>query len=170
MTVLDQKATFSARLKRIDSGRQYEPADVIGYQTQTKFNRMAARRPKSRRSFGEKMMILIAFLCGVGSVFAGRFAYFHLSRIEGLPDAFYDLGTRGMVLFALVIAGIFTVLLHLATRGRMQALLVGCALMHFGEAAIATNAQDLWSRIFSPEYAATLAEQGADYRVTPTQG
>jgi hypothetical protein len=157
--VQDQKTLFSERLKRINSGKQYEHADVVGHSTQKRYNKLAARRPKNPRTFGQKLMILIAFLCGILAVLIGRVTYYHLSRIEGLPDAFYDLGSRGMFLFAVIIAGILTACLHLSTKGRMQALILGCVLMHFGESAAAATLPDLWAEMFSPEYAAAMISE-----------
>jgi hypothetical protein len=40
-------------------------------------------------------------------------------------------------------------------------------VMHYGEAAVASNAPELWAHIFSADYAAALAEEGKDYRLTP---
>lgn len=152
--VQDQKTLFAERLNRINSGKQFEHADVVGHSTQKRFNKIAKGRPKHRRTFGQKLMILIAFLSGILAVLIGRVTYYHLSRIEGLPDAFYDLGGRGMMLFAIIIAGILTISLHLSTKGRLQALALGSVLMHFGESAAAATLPDLWAEMFSPEYAA----------------
>ncbi len=152
--VQDQKTLFAERLKRINSGKQFEHADVVGHHTQKRYNKIAAKRPKQPRTFGQKVMVLVAFLSGILAVLIGRVTYYHLSRIEGLPDAFYDLGSRGMLLFAIIIAGILTISLHLSTKGRMQALMLGCVLMHFGESAAAATLPDLWAEMFSPEYAA----------------
>lgn len=165
---LDQKSAFADRLKRIQAGQQYEHVDVIGYSTQKRFNKVVGKRPKrAKRTFAEKIMVLVAFLCGMSSVLVGRVAYFNLAKLEGLPPAFYDLGGRGMVLFALVIAAIMLVIFHLSTRSRFPALLVGCMVMYYGEAAVASNAPQIWSQIFSADYAAAMAEQGQDYRLTP---
>ena len=164
----DQKSAFSERLKRIQAGQQYEHPDVVGQATQKAYKKKFGDKPKKpKRTFADKMMVLIAFLCGMSSVLVGRVAYFHLAKLEGLPDAFYDLGTRGMYLFAFVLAMILIVIFHLSSRARFQALLVGCVVMHYGEAAVASNAQNFWSHLFSAEYAAEMAEQGRDFRVTP---
>ena len=72
-----------------------------------------------------------------------------------------------MILFAFVLAGLMMALLHLFTKQRVAALLIGCVVMHYGEAAVASNAPELWSNIFSAYYAAQMAEQGKDYRITP---
>jgi hypothetical protein len=159
--VQDQKAAFADRLKRINSGKQFEHADIIGHHTQKRYNQIAKRRPKHQRTFGQKVMIVVAFLSGILAMLAGRMAYFHLARIDGLPEAFYDLQSRGMVLFAFIIAGFLTVALHLSTKGRMQALALGCALMHFGESAAATSMPDLWDEMFSPEYRAAVTADTA---------
>jgi hypothetical protein len=45
--------------------------------------------------------------------------------------------------------------------------MVGCVVMHYGEAAVASNAPELWSQVFSAEYAARMAEEGKDFRLTP---
>lgn len=164
----DQKTAFQSRLQRIQSGKQFEHADIIGKATQKAYTRQFGDKPKKpRRTVAEKLMVLVAFLCGMGAVLLGRVLYFNMSRMEGLPDAFYDLGSRGMILFALIIAGLMTALLHLFTRQRVAALVVGCVVMHYGEAAVASNAPELWSNIFSAEYAARMAEEGKDFRVTP---
>ena len=36
-------------------------------------------------------------------------------------------------------------------------LALGCVLMHFGEAAVASTAPTLWSEMFSPEYVAAVS-------------
>lgn len=164
----DQKTAFAERLKRIESGRQFEHADLLGKATHKAYKRRFGDRAKaSRRGIADRLMVLLALLCGMAAVLLGRLAYFHLARIEGLPEAFYDLGTRGMILFAFVLALLFAALFHLSTRGRMQALVLGCVLMHFAEAAVAANATGLWARLFSADYAAMMAEQGRDFRLTP---
>lgn len=165
----DQKAAFAERLKRINAGQQYEHVDVIGYGTQKRFEKRygdKAKRPK--RSPVDRFMVVFAFLAGMTSMLLGRLAYFQMSRIEGLPPAFYDLGARGMILFAMVLAAVMVVMFHLATRRRLQALLVGVVVMHYGEVAVAANAPDLWSQMFSPEYAAEVSAKGADFRLLPT--
>ncbi len=164
----DQKTAFAERVKRIQSGRQFEHADVVGRSTQKKFNNLAKRQPKrAKRTFAEKLMVIFAFFAGMSAVLLGRLIYFKLAQMEGLPDAFYDLGGRGMVLFAFVLAALVMVMFHLFTRQRFPALLVGCVVMHFGEAAVASNAPELWANMFSADYAAALAEAGKDYRLTP---
>lgn len=163
----EQKAAFAERLKRINSGQQFEHADVVGFGTQKRYEKRygdKAKRPK--RSPVDRFMVLIAFLAGMTAMLLGRLAYFQMSRIEGLPPAFYDLGARGMILFALVLAAMMVVIFHLATRVRLQALLVGVVVMHYGEVAVAANAPELWSQMFSPEYAAEISARGAEYRLT----
>ncbi|WP_108852330.1 hypothetical protein [Albidovulum aquaemixtae] len=170
--LVNQKSAFTERIKRIESGKQYEHVDVIGHSTQKRYERAFGtkhqrKQQRPKRTLFEKVMVLIAFLCGMSSVLIGRLAYFHMSKLEGLPDAFYDLGARGMVLFAFVLAAILLVIFHLSTRSRFPALLVGCVVMHYGEAAVASNAPEVWSQFFSAEYTALMAEKGQDYRITP---
>lgn len=167
VTTFDQKTAFAARLGRIQSGRQFEHEDLIGYQTQKRAAKVFGTKPKTQRSFGDKMMVLLAFLAGMIAVVIGRFAYFRLSQIEGLPPAFYDLGGRGMVLFAFVLAMIMIVAFHLTSRARFQALLLGCVVMHYGEAALAASAPQVWAGIFTADYAAEMASQGQDFVVQP---
>ena len=168
VTTLDQKSAFAARLGRIQSGKQFEHEDLIGLDTQKRYTKKFGKKAqKPKRSFGDNLMVLIAFLSGMSSVVAGRFAYFKLSHIEGLPPAFYDLGARGMVLFAFVLAMILIVIFHLTSRTRFQALLLGCVVMHYGEAAVAASAPHVWAQIFSEEYAAEMAAQGQDFTVQP---
>lgn len=168
---VDHKTAFAERLKRIETGKQYEHVDVIGHSTQKHYERVYGKKSEQKqrreRTFLEKLMVVVAFICGMSSVLLGRLAYFHLSKLEGLPPAFYDLGARGMILFAFVLAGILLVIFHLSTRSRLPALIVGCVVMHFGEAAVASNAPEIWSQFFSAEYTAILAEQGQDFRITP---
>lgn len=164
-----QKTAFAARLKRIEVGQQFEHADLAGKATHRAYKKRFGTKPaKPKRTLADKLMVVIAFLCGMSAVLVGRLVYFHLARIEGLPDAFYDLGTRGMYLFAFVLALILIVTFHLMSRVRVQALLVGCVVMHYGEAAVASNAPEVWSHLFSAEYAAEMAEEGRDFRLTPT--
>ena len=168
IATVDQKSAFQSRLQRIQSGHQFEHADVVGKATHKAYKRKFGDKPKKpKRTFAEKMMVVIAFICGMSSVLLGRVLYFQMSHIEGLPKAFYDLETRGMILFAFVLAGLMMALLHLFTKQRVAALLIGCVVMHYGEAAVASNAPELWSNIFSADYAAQMAEQGKDYRITP---
>lgn len=154
--MLDQKAAFAERINRINAGKQFEHADIVGHATQKRFNQKLALRPKKKRSHLDNAMALVAFLAGGSSVFLGRLAYFHLSQMQGLPEAFYDLQSRGMMLFAAVIAGLLVVLFHLSTRVRMQALALGCVTMYFGEAAAAATAPNLWAMMYSPEFAEHL--------------
>ena len=170
--VLDQKAVFQERLSRISSGKQFEHPDVIGKATQLayekrfgdKFQQMRTKRRK--RTFLDKVMIVVAFLSGMIAVFAGRLIYFKLSQIEGLPESFYALGSRGMLLCALIVALLLAAMLHLSTRARMPALVLGCIFMHYSEAAVASNAPGLWAQMFSPDYAAAMTEEGRDYRIS----
>ena len=159
--LLDQKTAFEARLNRIGSGKQFEHADLVGQSTQKKYAKMFADKAKKpKRTFMDRVMVLVAFASGISAVLLGRLAYFHLSKISGLPEAFYDLHGRGMALFALVLALILIVILGLSTRGRLQSLALGCLLMHFGEAAVASTVPDLWVEIFSADYVAAVAATG----------
>lgn len=156
--VADQKAAFSQRLARISAGQQFEHPEIIGAHTQQAYDRIYGDKAKKpRRTFAEKMMVLVAFLCGISAVLLGRLAYFHLSKIAGLPKAFYELQGKGMALAALIVALTLIVMFGLSTRGRLQALALGCVLMHFGEAAVASTAPTLWSEMFSPEYVAAVS-------------
>jgi len=166
----DQKLAFQERLKRINAGKQFEHADVIGHRTQKTYNRRYGTKPKKQRSAADLLMLPIAFVSGILAVLGGRFLYFHLAQLEGMPEAFVDLGGRGMLIFALVLAGILTVIFHLSTRARMQALILGCAMMHFGESAVAANVPDLWAEMFSPDYAAEMAAKGAGFTLSPAAG
>ena len=156
--MVDQKAAFANRLQRISTGQQFEHADVIGHRTQTAFKKIQgdkAKRPK--RTLRDRIMVLVAFLSGGSAVMAGRLGYFQMSKLEGLPKPFYDLHERGMILFALILALALIVLFQLATRARLQSLALGCMLMHFGEAAVASGDPQLYSQIFPPDYVAALA-------------
>lgn len=165
----DQKMAFQARLQRIGAGQQFEHADVLGKATHKAYKRkFGDKAKKPKRSFADNLMVVIAFICGMSAILLGRLIYFKMSKMSGLPDAFYDLGQRGMLLFALVLAGVLMVLLHLFTKQRFMALMVGSVVMHYGEAAVASNAPQLWSNMFSADYAAQMAEQGKDFRVQPT--
>lgn len=163
VSIADQKTAFAHRIKRINSGKQFEHADVIGHQTQVAWARKYGEKAKKpKRSFLDKMMVLIAFLCGASSVLLGRLAYFYLSRTTGLPKAFYDLEGRGMALFALILALLLVVTFQLFTRGRLQSLMLGCLLMHFGESAVAQTAPGLYAEFFSADYVATVVGQPGD--------
>ena len=161
--VADQKSAFADRLGRISSGKQFEHADLVGQKTQKKFAKMFAEKAKKpKRTFLDRVMVLVAFLSGVSAVLLGRLAYFHLSKIAGLPEAFYNLQGRGMALFALVMALILIVIFGLATRTRLQSLALGCVLMHFGEAAVASTAPQLWAEMFSADYVAAVSATRTD--------
>lgn len=157
----DQMNSFNDRVKRISAGRQYEHEDIVGHQTQTAWNRRAAhsaRRPK--RTFADRIMKWVALAAGAGSVMAGKLAYFHAAQIEGLPKAFYDLGGRGVLLATFVIAATLAMVLRLGVRGRAGMLILGVAGMYYGEGLVALARPDLWSMLFSPDYAASAAESG----------
>jgi hypothetical protein len=161
--MVDQKAAFAERLKRINSGQQYEHEDVIGTMTQKRYiEKYGDRAKKPKRTFMDNLMVVVAFLSGASAVLLGRLAYFHLSKFSGLPEAFYDLGGRGMALFALILALILIVILHLSTRSRLQSLALGFVLMHFGEAAMASTAPTLWAELFSADYVAAVSVSGAN--------
>ncbi|MBS0572518.1 MAG: hypothetical protein JSS08_04565 [Proteobacteria bacterium] len=160
--MVDQKAAFAERLKRISAGQQFEHADVVGHQTQKAYNRkFGDKAKKPRRSLLDRFMVLVAFLCGASAVLLGRLAYFQMSKITGLPQAFYDLQGRGMALCALILAMVLIVIFHLSTRARLQSLALGCLLMHFGEAAVASSEPQLYSQIFPPDYVRAMATQSA---------
>lgn len=164
----DQKSAFHARLQRIQKGQQFEHAEVLGKATHKAYKRSFGTKPKKpQRTFADNLMVLIAFLCGMSAVLLGRVIYFKMSKMQGLPEAFYKLEDRGMMLFALILAGTMMALLHLFSKQRFSALLIGCVVMHYGEAAVASNAPEFWSSMFSADYAAQMAEEGKDYRVTP---
>ena len=164
----DQKSAFHSRLQRIQKGQQFEHADIAGKSTHKALKRQFGTKPrKPKRTFADNLMVLIAFTCGMSAVLLGRLIYFKMSKMQGLPEAFYKLEDRGMLLFALILAGTMMALLHLFSRQRFAALLIGSVVMHYGEAAVASNAPELWSSMFSADYAAQMAEQGKDYRVTP---
>lgn len=153
-----QKSAFAERLARINAGKQFEHADLVGHQTQAAYKRkFGEKNKKPKRSFLDRMMVLIAFLSGASSVLVGKLAYFNLSKLTGLPEAFYDLQGRGMALMALILALVLIVSFQLFTRGRLQSLALGCALMHFGEAAVASTAPQFYAEIFSADYVATVA-------------
>jgi Na+/melibiose symporter-like transporter len=153
-----QKAAFAERLSRINSGKQFEHADVVGYQTQAAYKRKHGQKAKKpKRSLADLLMVLVAFLSGAGSVLIGRLAYFYLTKVTGLPEAFYNLHGRGMALMALILALVLIVIFQLFTRARLQSLALGCALMHFGEAAVASTAPQFYAGIFSADYVATVA-------------
>ncbi len=156
--VAGQKEAFAARLNRIGAGKQFEHEDLIGQRTQKKFKQKFGDKPKKpKRTFLDQVMVLVAFLSGISAVLLGRLAYFHMSKISGLPEAFYDLHGRGMALFALVLALILIVIFQLATRARLQSLLLGCVLMHYGEAAVAATAPQFWADMFSADYVAAVS-------------
>lgn len=149
----DQKQAFQARLKRINAGGQFEHEDVVGFRTQKAFEHKKIKRgAKPRRTLRQRLMIVVAFLCGALALILGQIAYFHLSQVASMPEAFVNLGGRGAILMTMVIAGVLTVALHLSTRGRMQALALGCALMHFGEPIAVSQAPGLWTQMFSLAY------------------
>jgi len=154
----DQKLAFAERLNRINAGKQFEHEDLVGVRTQKKFEKkFGAKAKKPKRSFLDRVMVLVAFVSGASAVMLGRLAYFQLSKMQGLPDGFYALGGRGMALFALVLALVLTLIFQLGTRARIQSLVLGFALMHFGEAAMASSAPQIWSEIFSPDYVAAIS-------------
>ncbi|MGL4278973.1 MAG: hypothetical protein ACRCS0_01295, partial [Albidovulum sp.] len=93
----DQKSAFQARLNRISKGQQFEHAEVLGKATHKAYKRQIGSKPKKpKRSFADNLMVLIAFLCGMSAVLLGRVIYFKMSKMQGLPEAFYKLEDRGM--------------------------------------------------------------------------
>lgn len=154
----EQKATFSERLNRISAGQQFEHEDLVGLRTQKRFVQDFGNKPKRpKRTFVDYVMIPVAFAAGALAVLLGRLTYFHLVQFSGLPEAFYDLGGRGMVLFAMITAIVMILIFQLATRSRMQSLALGFALMHFGEAAVASTAPAFWADLFSADYVAAVS-------------
>ncbi len=153
-----QKSAFQDRLKRINTGQQFEHADVIGHQTQVAWVQKHGKNAKKPvLTARDRLAVMIAMICGGAAVFFGRLIYFYLTQLEGLPKAFYSLEGRGVALTALILALVMIVIFQLLTRGRLQALALGCALMHFGEAAVASSAPDLLTGLFPPDYVAVIA-------------
>jgi len=167
--MLDQKMAFDQRLKRISKGKQVEAPDVVGHRIQKRYvKKYGTKAERSRRPFRDGMMLIYSILGGAGALLGGRLVYFHATQFDGLPEAFYKLEGKGVLLATLVLAAIFVVFLGVQGKGRIPALCVGLMLMYFGEAAVAANATALWAELFSPEYAAEMAARGADYVLTPT--
>ncbi|HPE25289.1 MAG TPA: hypothetical protein P5036_15760 [Albidovulum sp.] len=165
---MDQKTVFTERLRRIDKGKQIEPEGVIGRKFQKKYeHKFGVKAQRERQSTRNAFVLLIAIALGALAMLCGRLGYFHLSKLEGLPEAFYDLQGRGVAIIVGILLAFLMAFFGLYGKGRVPALLCGCALMYFGEAAVAANATELWARIFSPEYAQAMAAQGADYVLTP---
>ena len=166
--MLDQKIAFDQRLKRISTGKQVEAADVVGHRIQKRYEKKyGTRAERNRRPIRDGMMLIYSLIGGAGALLGGRLIYFHASKFEGLPESFYKLEGKGVLLATLVLVAILVVFLGVQGKGRMPALFAGLMLMYFGEAAVAANATDLWAQLFSPEYASELAARGADYVVTP---
>jgi hypothetical protein len=161
MAMLDQQSVFNERVQRIAAGRQYEHEDIVGFRTQSAYNSRAkalSRRPPV--TLRDKLMKWVALVVGAGSVLGGKLTYFHAAQIDGLPQAFYDLEHRGMALAVFLIGATLTMVLHLGAKGRMGMLILGLAAMYYGESLIALAQPDLWAGLFSPEYAASMAEAG----------
>lgn len=136
--VMDQKSAFAERLARISSGQQFEHSDIPGKQTHQAYNRKyAAQNRKGRMAPRDKMMIGVALLSGALSVLAGKIGYAVATHMSGLPKAVYTLEGRGVFVLALMVAMALTAILHLSTKGRLQALVLGCLLAHFGVTAMA---------------------------------
>lgn len=162
-----QRTDFAERLARIQSGRQFEPSDVLSRDAQ---KRLMRQQKAARRKVGlaARLAVPFAFLCGLVAMLAARLGYFALTRVEDLPPAVYTLEDRGVALIAFVISVLMIVAFRLMTWGRALALALGCLTMYYGEVAIAANAPDLWAHFFPADYAASLAEKGRDFRLTPT--
>lgn len=161
MAMLDQQAVFSERIRRINAGRQFEHEDIVGHQTQTAYNRRAARAAHSpKATIPGRLMKLVALVAGAASLVLGKMAYFHLARIEGLPKSFYDLEMRGMILATLVIAALLTAVLRLNVRGRLMMVLLGLGGMYYAEGLVAMAQPELWGMLFSPDYASEMASAG----------
>lgn len=156
---VNQKADFAARINRINAGKQFEHADVIGHHTQSAYKKkFGDKNKKPKRTLRDRLMVLVAFLCGVSSVLVGRLIYFNLTKFSGLPESFYSLQGRGMAVTALILALILIVVFQLFTRSRLQSLALGCALMHFGEAAVASTAPHFYATLFPADYVAAVAD------------
>ncbi len=161
MAMVDQQTVFAERIRRINAGRQYEHEDIVGHQTQTAYNRRAARKAKNPgATVSGRMMKLVALAVGAGSLLLGKLSYFHLAQIEGLPKSFYDLEMRGTILATFLIAAILTASLRLNIRGRLIMVGLGLAGMYYGEGLIALARPDLWGALFSPDYASEMASAG----------
>ena len=94
---MDQKTVFTERLRRIDKGKQIEPEGVIGRKFQKKYeHKFGVKAQRERQSTRNAFVLLIAIALGALAMLCGRLGYFHLSKLEGLPEAFYDLQGRGV--------------------------------------------------------------------------
>lgn len=157
IATVDQKAIFAQRLNRISSGQHFEHADVLGHQTHKAYKKkvgVKGKRPK--RTFLERMMIIVALFCGLASAVIGRLAYVFLTKLDGLPEAVYKLEGRGVFLCVLLTALSLIMVFQLFTRGRLQSLALGCLMMHFGGPALANNVPQLGD-ILPQSYIAALS-------------
>lgn len=159
----DQKALFAERVNRINAGAQFEHADVIGNHTMALYDKRKKRGAYTKRAPGLPKIISlpIAFVVGAGSMQVGRMVYFHLAQFKGMPEAFLDLGERGMFVSAIIIALILMGTFRLYEGARLPAMMAGFLLMMFAEAPIAMIAPELWAQMFSPQYMSELAREAA---------
>lgn len=166
--MMEQKAAFDSRIKRIATGKQVEAEGVVGHKMQKRYEKKyGTRADRNRRPLRDGFMLIYSFVAGAGALLGGQLIYFHASKIEGLPESFYKLEGKGVLIATLVLAAILIVFLGVQGKNRIPALALGLMLMYFGEAAVAANATALWAEMFSPEYAAKMAARGADFVLTP---
>lgn len=150
-----QKEAFADRIQRITAGQQFEHADLVGYQTQVA---MAARNKlkpkKAPRTLRDKVMIGVAFTCGIAAVALAQTTYQILSKLPGLPEVVYKSEGKAVVLLAMIVSICLILLFQLFTRGRIQALVLGCLLMYFGNSML--QSPDVAAQ-FTPQPAGTTA-------------
>lgn len=150
---------FQARLARIGSGDTHladglVDREMIEYARSgktSKMNTKGAVAPKVKRP---SKSVIITFLIGVIAILGGRVAAF---QFDGMVISGFDLPGKvisAMGPYGISAAVLFVVMVGLGLRDKPHVIGIslGSLMMLFGEPYAASQAPDLWSRMYSADH------------------
>lgn len=163
-------ASFQARLERISKGQGYVAEGLLG---KGDLNTLRKRQEKGGKPIPVATMgiqekkkfpfkkVVVAFLMGIVSFFGGSLGAFHATQgvasefdqFRPLVDALGPVGMSGLLAFFLLyVSGLRSVWL-------VGVIVVGFFAVQFAEPHMASAAPEVWTQMYSAEYADALKFQ-----------
>lgn len=150
---------FQARLARIGSGDTHladglVDREMIEYARSgkvSKKNANASVMPKVKRP---SKSVLITFLIGLIAILGGRVVAF---QFDGMVISGFDLPGKivsALGPYGLAAAFLFIIMVGLGLRDKPHVIGItaGCIMMLFGEPYVASQAPDVWSKMYSADH------------------
>lgn len=160
-------AEFQARIDRIHGRAQRRGRKMMGRQESEMVAPPSKKQnvsPVPESKFGNLVMLVLAFACGVAAVVFARWAQFQYGALPDAPPLVvkdYDFGPYvgtfvGDLAIALVAVFLLRHLFNLKTKWRRGAELGGLMFGLFVMGELVLRAPDAFAAMFSPEWVNTV--------------